>query len=60
MTAHMFAVQTADFFTLPIKNDHISYLDRLFPERFIEKEPTERKWFYDLEEAIAAHEAEFR
>jgi hypothetical protein len=59
MTTHKFAVQTTDFFTLPIKSEHVSYLDRLFPERFIEKEPAERNWCDSIEEAIAAHEMAF-
>jgi hypothetical protein len=59
MSTHKFAVQTADFFTFPIKNEHVSYLDRLFPERFIEVEPAERNWFDSIEEAIAAHEVAF-
>jgi hypothetical protein len=54
MTTHKFAAQTADLFTLPIKSEHVSYLDRLFSERFIEVEPTERKWFDSIEEAVAA------
>jgi hypothetical protein len=60
MSEHKFCVQTADFFTIPIKNEHLVYFDRLFPERFIEVEWEERKWFDSVEAAIAAHEIEFR
>ena len=55
-----FAVQSADFFTIPIKGEQISYLERLFPERFIEVEWEQREWFDSVEEAIADHENEFR
>jgi len=55
-----FAVQSADFFTLPIKGENISYFEKLFPERFIEVEWELRKWFDSVEEAVADHENEFR
>jgi hypothetical protein len=55
-----FAVQSADFFTIPIRGEHISYFDKLFPERFIEVEWEQRKWCDSVEKAIADHENEFR
>jgi hypothetical protein len=57
---HKFTVQTADFFTVPIKSEHIAYLEKLFPERFIEGDWEQRKWFDSVEEAIASFENEFR
>jgi hypothetical protein len=55
-----FTVQSADFFSIPIKGEHISYLEKLFPERFIEADWGQRKWFASIEGAIADHESEFR
>src|SRR5664279_4816503 len=60
METNQFAVQSADFFSIPIKSEHISYLEKLFPERFIEVEWEQRKWFASIEEAVADHENEFR
>ena len=60
MEMNQFTVQSADFFSIPIKGERISYLEELFPERFIEVESEQRKWFVSLEEAIADHESEFR
>jgi len=54
-----FAVQSADFFTLPIRGEHISYFEKLFPERSIEVEWEQRKWFDSVEKAIAGHESDF-
>jgi hypothetical protein len=54
-----FAVQSADFFTIPIRGEHISYFEKLFPERFIEVEWEQRKWFDSVEKAIAGHENDF-
>ena len=60
LSTHKFTVQSADFFTLPIKGEHLAYFERSFPERFIDVEPEQRKWFDSIEQAIAAHQAEFR
>jgi len=55
-----FTVQTADCFTIPIRCQHLSYFEKPFPERFIEVEWEQRKWFDSAEKAIADHENEFR
>ena len=60
MSAHVFAVQSADSFTIPIKNEHLAYFEKLFPERFIEVDWAERKWFASVDDAIAAHVKEFQ
>ena len=57
---HRFAVQTTDFFYLPIKTEDLAFFERLFAERFIEVDFLERKWFDSVEEAIAGHLEEFR
>ena len=55
-----FAVQSADFFRLPIDERQIFNLERQFLELFIEMDPTERcQWFDSLEQAITAHDLEF-
>ena len=60
MSAHVFAVQSADIFTIPIKNEHLAYFEKLFPERFIEADWAERKWFESIDDAIAAFDREFQ
>jgi hypothetical protein len=60
MSVNKFVVQTSDYFYIPIKNEHLSYFDKLFPERFIEVDRSECKWFDSVEEAIAAHDLDFR
>ncbi|MFK4383959.1 MULTISPECIES: hypothetical protein [unclassified Bradyrhizobium] len=60
LASHLFCVQSADFYTLPIASDARSGFDRQFAELFIEVEPIERsEWFETVEEAIAAHEEKF-
>ena len=55
-----FAVQSADFFRLPIDERQIHNSARQFFELFIEVAPSERcTWFESLDEAIAAHERDF-
>ena len=55
-----FVLLSADFFYIPIKGEHISYFEKLFPERFIEGELEQRQWFDSVEKAVADHENKFR
>ena len=60
MNLHKFVVQSADFFTLPLKKERFEEFDKQFVELFIEIKPSDRrKWFDSIEEAIAAHETQF-
>lgn len=55
-----YCVQSADFFYLPVDEQHHRYLDTQFLELFMEADPQERcTWFDSLEAAIAAHDEEF-
>jgi hypothetical protein len=57
---HQFAVQSADFYTAPIKNAVIDDFEKQFVELFIQIDPAERrKWFDSIEQAVAAHEDNF-
>jgi hypothetical protein len=57
---HLFFVQSADFYSMPLKADVAAQSDRQFLELLMEEEPTERsRGFATVEEAIAAHEKEF-
>jgi hypothetical protein len=57
---HQFAVQSADFYTVPIKKEIIDDFEKQFVELFIQIDPAERrKWFDSIEEAVAAHEDDF-
>lgn len=59
-TTRRFAVQSADFFKLPIDASQIQRSEMQFAELFMEIAPDERcKWFNSVEEAIAAHDSEF-
>jgi len=61
METHLFCVQNADFYTTPLKADVIANSERLFLELLAETEPMERcTWFATVEEAVAAHEENFR
>jgi hypothetical protein len=56
----VFAVQSADFFRLPITKEQLESFDKQYLELFIEISPIERcEWFDSLEEAIAAHDRDF-
>jgi|SRR3954453_23278009 hypothetical protein len=60
LASHLFCVQSADFYSLPMTLNARSGFDRQFVELFIEVEPVERsEWFGTVEEAIAAHEKKF-
>jgi hypothetical protein len=60
LETHLFYVQSADFYSLPLTADAAAHSDRQFLELFTEEEPAERSGgFATLEEAIAAHEKEF-
>ena len=55
-----FAVQSADFFRLPLEGKRVIEFARQFAELFIDVAPHERcSWFDSLEEAIINHEHEF-
>ena len=61
METHLFCVQNADFYTMPLKADLIAKSERMFLELLVEIEPTDRcTWFATVTEAIAAHEENFR
>ncbi len=55
-----FAVQSADFFRLPLDGYSANEFARQFAVLFIEVPPRERcSWFDSLDEAIIYHEREF-
>lgn len=60
MNLHKFVVQSADFFTFPLKKARFEEFDKQFVELFIEiKRSDRRKWFDSIEKAISAHETQF-
>ena len=61
METNKYAVQSADFFRLPIKKEQIDNFQKQFIELFIDLPIEERcdKWFDSLEDAIRAHDADF-
>ena len=57
---NLFAVQSADFFHLPLEESQFRGFERQFVELFIEAPVAERcEWFATLEEAILAHDQTF-
>ncbi|WP_044563323.1 hypothetical protein [Azospirillum sp. B4] len=55
-----YAVQSADFFHLPVPDDQLAFFARQQVELFIEMPVTGRcAWFDTLAEAIAAHDQDF-
>jgi hypothetical protein len=55
-----FAVQSADFFRLPMDDKQLLGSEKQFIELFIETAPSKRcDWFDSVEEAIGAHNQEF-
>jgi len=42
METHLFCVQNADFYTMPLKADLIAKSERMFLELLVEIEPTDR------------------
>ena len=44
--SHQFAVQSADFYTVPIKNAVIDDFEKQFVELFIQIDPAERRKLY--------------
>lgn len=55
-----YAVQSEDFFRLPLEEKQFRYFEMQFVELLIETSPFERcKWFDSLEIAIAAHNLDF-
>jgi hypothetical protein len=60
IATNRYAVQSADFYRLPLDPDQIADLDRQYLELLIEQAPDERSGSFDsIIEAIRAHEAEF-
>jgi len=60
LSIHKFCVQSADFYRLPLSNDHVEQLERQFLELLIEQSPFDRtSAFETIGEAIAAHDASF-
>lgn len=56
-----YAVQSADFFRLPVDNAQVMHSERQKVELLIESSPGERSgWFDSLEQAIAEHDVAFR
>lgn len=56
----MYTVQSADFYRLPLDQETSSQHEERYLELLIEEDPGERnKLFQTIEEAIAAHDAEF-
>ncbi len=54
---HKYAVQSADFFSLPVDEKQLKFLNIQFLELLMENFPTERcTWYASIEEAIAAHD----
>jgi hypothetical protein len=60
LTKGRFAVQSADFFKLPIDERQILDSEKQFLELLVEIAPSERcDWFSSIDEAIASHERDF-
>jgi hypothetical protein len=60
LASKKFAVQSADFFYLPITEDQIISFEKQYLEFLIETSPDERcEWFESLGDAIAAHDRDF-
>ena len=56
----LYAVQSADFYSLPLDNSTQSFHDRQLIELFIEISPRDRcEWHPSLMEAMDAHDAAF-
>lgn len=55
-----YAVQSADFFNLPLSAEQMARSSKQFIELFIEVPPSERcTWHDSVSDAISAHVAEF-
>jgi hypothetical protein len=53
-------VQSADFYSLPLDETQVRYLEKQFLEFLIKKEPDQRAEMYKtLEEAISMYEKDF-
>jgi hypothetical protein len=56
----LYCVQSADFYSLPLDEVQVKYLDNQFLEFLIEEEPDQRAEMHEtLEEAILIHEKDF-
>jgi hypothetical protein len=52
-----YAVQSADFFSLPVDEKQLRFLNIQFLELLMETSPSERcTWYPSVEDAIAAHD----
>lgn len=55
-----YAVQSMDFYRLPIDEMQLTHFERQFVELLVESSPLARcEWFETIEEAISRHEADF-
>lgn len=55
-----YAVQSADYFRLPIDEKQMTFFDKQFVELFIEMSPDDRcEWFDSIEKAIGDHDKYF-
>ena len=60
LVSQKFAVQSADFFRLPVTREQIENFEKQYLELFIKISPDERcEWFESLAETIASHDREF-
>jgi hypothetical protein len=61
LTTSRYSVQSVDFYQLPLDVAHATSMETQYCELFAEQLPDVRSdSFNSLEEAIAAHDAEFR
>jgi hypothetical protein len=61
LSSKRYSVQSADFYRLPLEANQMANLTSQFVELFLEQEPSSRSAEYpSLEEAISAHDAQFR
>jgi hypothetical protein len=60
LSTNKYAVQSADFFCLPVDEKQLKFLNVQFLELLMEIAPSERcTWYSSVEEAIAAHDELF-
>ena len=60
ITERLFAVQSANFFHMPITLEQVQFFEKQYLELFIEIPPIERcDWFESLEKAIEEHDRDF-
>ncbi|MFC4159284.1 hypothetical protein [Chitinimonas lacunae] len=60
MLTGKYAIQSADFFRLPIEGEQFRIFERQFVELLLDVSPRDRcMWFESPEEAITAHDHDF-